>query len=59
VTIYNGRGSEHFEAFHELEDWQTAIECLIGAAEDRDYMMHARIGVLQTLNRHLEQTFQS
>jgi hypothetical protein len=59
VTIYDGCGSGYFEAFHELEDWQTAIECLIGAAEDRDYMMHARIGVLRALNRHVERTFQS
>jgi hypothetical protein len=25
-----------------LEEWQTAIGCLIGAAEGRDFMMHAR-----------------
>jgi hypothetical protein len=24
-----------------LEQWQTAIGCLIGAAEDRDFVMHA------------------
>jgi hypothetical protein len=30
----------YFEAFHELEEWQTAVECLIGAAEDRDYLKH-------------------
>jgi len=59
MTICDGCGSGYFEAFHELEDWQTAIECLIGAAEDRDYMMHARIGVLRALNRHVERTFQS
>jgi hypothetical protein len=59
VTIYDGCGSGYFEAFHELEDWQTAIESLIGAAEDRDYMLHARIGVLRALNRHVERTFQS
>ena len=27
-----------------LEEWQTAVACLIGAAEGRDLMMHARIG---------------
>jgi hypothetical protein len=47
------------KAEQQLEEWQTAIECLIGAAEDRDYMMHARIGVLRALNRHVERTFQS
>ena len=31
------------------EEWQTAIGCLIGAAEGRDFMMHARIGVLRAL----------
>jgi hypothetical protein len=35
-----------------LEEWQTAVVCLIGAAEGRDFLMHARIGVLRALNRH-------
>jgi len=30
--------------------WQVAIHCLIGAAEGRDFLMHARIGVLRALN---------
>jgi hypothetical protein len=30
--------------------WQTATEVLIGAAEGRDFHMHARIGVLRALN---------
>ena len=30
--------------------WQTATRCLIGAAEGRDYLMHARIGMLRALN---------
>jgi hypothetical protein len=47
------------KAAQQLEEWQTAIECLIGATEDRDYMMHARIGVLRALNRHVERTLQS
>jgi hypothetical protein len=38
------------------EEWQTAIGCLIGAAEGRDFMMHARIGVLRALNRNVERT---
>ena len=24
----------------QLDEWQTAIECLIGAAEGRDFVMH-------------------
>jgi hypothetical protein len=39
-----------------LEEWQTAVACLIGAAEGRDFMMHARIGVLRALNRKVERT---
>ena len=30
--------------------WQVAIHCLIGAAEGRDFLMHARIGMLRALN---------
>jgi hypothetical protein len=30
------------KAEQNLEEWQTAIACLIGAAEGRDFMMHAR-----------------
>jgi hypothetical protein len=33
---------------------QVATEILIGAAEGRDFVMHARIGVLRALNRHVE-----
>jgi hypothetical protein len=39
-----------------LEEWQAAIGCLIGAAECRDFVMHARIGVLRALNRDIERT---
>jgi hypothetical protein len=39
------------EAEQQLEEWQTAIACLIGAAEGRDFVMHTRIGVLRALNR--------
>jgi hypothetical protein len=35
-----------------LPEWQTAIGCLIGAAERRDFLMHARVGMLRALNRH-------
>ena len=41
----------------DLEEWQTATGCLIGAAEGRDFVMHARIGVLRALNRNAERTF--
>lgn len=41
-------------AEQNLAEWQTAISCLIGAAEGRDFMMHARIGMLRALNRHVE-----
>jgi hypothetical protein len=40
-----------------LAEWQTAISCLIGAAEGRDFLMHARIGMLRALNRNVEQVF--
>ncbi len=35
------------KAEQDLEEWQTAIGCLIGAAEGRDFLMHARIGMLR------------
>jgi hypothetical protein len=44
------RGEQH------LEEWQTATEALITAAEDRGPLMHARIGVLRALNRNVERT---
>jgi hypothetical protein len=44
------RGEQH------LEEWQTATEALITAAEDRGPLMHARIGVLRGLNRNIERT---
>jgi hypothetical protein len=45
------------KAEQNLEEWQTAIGCLIGAAEGRDFLMHARIGMLRALNRHVERAF--
>ena len=33
------------------------MACLLGAAEGRDFMMHARIGVLRALNHHVERVF--
>ena len=44
------------KAEQDLEEWQTAIACLIGAAEGRDFMMHARIGVLRALNCNVQRT---
>ena len=32
------------KAEQKVEQWQTAIHCLIGVAEGRNFMMHARIG---------------
>jgi hypothetical protein len=45
------------KAEQDLPEWQTAVACLIGAVEGRDFMMHARIGVLRALNRHVELVF--
>jgi hypothetical protein len=47
------------KAEQDLEEWQTATGCLIGAAEGRDFMMHARFGVLRALNRNVEREFDS
>jgi hypothetical protein len=38
------------KAEQNLPEWQTAIGCLIGAAEGRDFLMHARIGMLRAFN---------
>jgi len=35
------------KAEQNLEAWQTAVEALIMAAEDRGSLMHARIGMLR------------
>jgi len=40
-----------------IEEWQTAIGCLIGTAEGRDLLMHARVGVMRAINRHVERVF--
>jgi hypothetical protein len=42
-----------------LPEWQTVVACLIGAAEGRDFMMHARIGMLRALNRNVVREFDS
>jgi hypothetical protein len=40
-----------------IEEWQTATEALIKAAEGRDFLMHARVGVMRALNRNVERVF--
>ena len=35
------------KAEQNLEEWQTATEALLMAAEDRGPLMHARIGMLR------------
>jgi hypothetical protein len=41
----------------ESPEWQTATEVLIMAAEDSGPLMHAHIGMLRALNRHVERVF--
>ncbi len=41
----------------QSDERQAAIEALLMAAEDRGPLMHARIGVLRALNRHVERVF--
>jgi hypothetical protein len=45
------------KAEQNLEEWQTAIGCLVGAAEGRDFLIHARISRLRAINRHVERVF--
>jgi hypothetical protein len=40
----------------QLAEWQTAGRVLIGAAEGRDFLMHAHIAMMQALNRHVVRT---
>jgi hypothetical protein len=47
------------KAERKLEKWQTAVEVLIMAAESRGPLMHARIGVMQALNRNVERIFKT
>jgi hypothetical protein len=42
------------KAEQNLPEWQAATEALIMAAEDRGPLMHARVGMLRALNRHIE-----
>jgi len=45
------------KAEQNLAAWQAAVEALIMAAEGRGPLMHARIGVMRALNRHVERAF--
>jgi hypothetical protein len=45
------------KAEHESPEWPAAIAALIMAAEYRGPVMHARIGMLPALNRHVERMF--
>jgi hypothetical protein len=45
------------KAEHESPQWKAAVEALIMAAEDRGSLVHARIGMLRALNRHVERVF--
>ncbi len=45
------------KAEQNLEAWQTAVEALLMAAEDRGPLMHARIGMLRALNRNVVRVF--
>jgi hypothetical protein len=45
------------KAEQKLKEWQSATEALIMAAEDRGPLMHAHIGMLRALNRHVERVF--
>ena len=47
------------KAEQQLDEWQTAIAVLPMAAEGRGPLMHARIGMLRALNRHVVRTFNS
>jgi DnaJ-like protein len=44
-------------AEQKLEEWQTATEVLIMAAEGRGPLMHARIGVLRAIHRNEPRVF--
>jgi hypothetical protein len=47
------------KAEQKHEKWETAISCLILAAEGRGPLMHARIGVLQALHQNVERVFKT
>jgi hypothetical protein len=38
------------KAEQALSHWQIATACLINTAEARDFLLHARVGILRALN---------
>lgn len=42
---------------HDADAWQAAVEALIHVAENDGPTMLARIGIMRTLNRHIERVF--
>jgi hypothetical protein len=45
------------KAEQNVKEWQTAIECLLMAAEGRGPLLHASIGMHQALKRNVERVF--
>jgi hypothetical protein len=45
------------KADQQLEEWQTAIECLMLVVKLGGPAMLARIGIMRALNRHVERVF--
>ena len=41
----------------QSDHWQAAIEALIMAVDGRGPLLHARVGMLRALNRHVERGF--
>ena len=41
----------------QSDHWQAAIEALLMAAQERGPLLHARVGMLRALNRHVEHEF--
>jgi hypothetical protein len=42
---------------HETREWQTAMHCLIEAADFGGPVAFARLGVAQALHRHVEKVY--
>ena len=43
----------------QADEWQIAVRSLIGAAEGRDFIMHAHVGMMRALNRNVEREFKT
>jgi hypothetical protein len=39
---------------HDTPEWRLAVQMLIDAAEDREPMLFAKMGILRAVERHLE-----